>query len=135
MKLIFDIFLVTDANRARRRRRQTVLNAGQQPDPNLQTNARQQPLPQNLQGQFSLQQQQQQQPGLQQRQPGLQQQQPGLQQQFGQGAGMGLSKELHVGQNQAGRQFYGYSNQYGVGSNYYPYGGRQYGAGQCKMFC
>lgn len=107
------IVSVTDANRARRRRRQTVLNAGQQPNPNSQVSARQQSLSANLQGQFPLQ-----------------QQQP---QQFGQ-SGVGLSKDMNVGQNQAGRQYYGYPNQFGSGSNYYPYGGNQYGAGQYPQY-
>lgn len=74
----FLVFIVTDANRARRRRRQqqTVLNSGQAANPNPQTDARQLPL--NVQGQ----QRQQQQP----------------QQQLGQGG---------MGQNQGSRQYYG----------------------------
>jgi hypothetical protein len=95
------IFLVTDANRARRRRRQTVLNSGQAANPNPQTDARQLPL--NLQGQ--QQQQRQQQP----------------QQQFSQG-GIGMQKDMNVGQNQGGRQYYPYS---GVGT------GGQYGIQSC----
>lgn len=125
---VFGIFLVTDANRARRRR-QTVLNAGQRPAVNPQTDARQQQLPSNLQGQMSYQQQPQQQ---QQQQLQLQQSQ---QQQYGQ-AGLGAARDTNLGQGQgqAGRQYYsGYSNQYGSqGGSYYPYGGSQYGSGQCK---
>jgi hypothetical protein len=117
------ILLVTDANRARRRRRQTILNAGQQSNPNSQPEARQQPLPQSFPGQQQQRQQQQQQ----------QQQQPQQPQQMSPG-GQGMSKEMNLGQGQAGRQYYPYQgSQYGIGAQGGQYGigaqGGQYGVG------
>lgn len=116
------MILVADANRARRRRRQTqtVLNSAQPANRNSQVDARQLP--------FSSQ-------GLQQ------QQQPQMSQ-----GGMGIPNSANAGQNQGGRQYYPYQNQYGMGSQgsqgsfYNPYGGgsqyggggSQYGYGQCK---
>ena len=112
---------MTDANRARRRRRQTVLNAPQPANQNSQVEARQQPLSQNPQGQ---------------------------QQQISQ-SGVGAPKDMNLGQGQPGRQYNPYQSQYGMGSQgqygigsqgqygigsqgqpYYPYSGSQYGAGQ-----
>lgn len=112
--------LVTDANRARRRRRQTqtVLNSAQPANRNSQVDARQLPL-NNLNSQ------------------GFQQQQP-QQQQFSQ-SGIGIPKDVGSVQNQGSRQYYPYQSQYGMGSQgsyYNPYGGMgsQYGYGQgsCK---
>ena len=110
------MILVADANRARRRRRQTqtILNSAQPANRNSQVDARQ--LPFNNQG---LQQQQQQQSQMSQ-------------------GGMGVLNNPNAGQNQGGRQFYPNQNQYGMGSQgsqgsfYNPYGGSQYGYGQCK---
>ncbi|CAF0725835.1 unnamed protein product [Rotaria sordida] len=126
-KVIITIFLLNiitiDANRSRRLRRQSMLNAGQQAaNPNSQANAfnpqpeaRQQPLgpnPQilNAQGRPPLN--------------------PG---------GMGLSKDSNLGQNQAGRQYYPYQglNPYGS-QGYNPYGSmggyNQYGSGQYSQY-
>lgn len=99
--LFFFLFSGTNANSARRLRRQALLNAGQQPgNPNSQMNAfssqadaRQQPLgpnPQILNAQ-----------GQQQLNPG----------------GMGLPKDANLGQNQGGRQYMPYQGQMGYGYN------------------
>ncbi len=93
---------MTDANRARRRRRQTVLNAAQPANQNSQVEARQQPLPQNAQGQ---------------------------QQQISQ-SGVGVPKDMNLGQGQPGRQYNPYQSQYGIGSQgQYGIGAGQYGIG------
>lgn len=61
---------------------------------------------------------------------GLQQQQPQMSQ-----SGIGIPNNANLGQNQGSRQYYPNQNQYGMGSQgsfYNPYGGSQYGSGQCK---
>jgi len=115
--VLFSI-IVTDANRARRRRRQTILNAGQQPaNLNSQANAyksqpeaRRQPLPPNPQILNAQGQQMSQ-------------------------SGIGIQNDAKAASGQDGRQ-YGYQGQFGYGtaqgSNYpYNYGGQygQYGQG------